>query len=381
MRFDIAISIGEACQTRKQLSIELHRRFGHYAGGGAFFFDRSSRDQGLVGVCRAISDGFELRREDFAPKLVGHRLKPYNSRYGLFFIHDIKFQASKPGRAANAQLNDGYAAFETKFQHLGQKTRDVLTSGKRILFLVCGNVTSVEADIFAETLRGVDFKVLHMPYSNRRQTGVQHPAFIVSPIKFEPYPGHTESWAHALAPFDLPEIRNFESWLGKRTSDKGGMRNAPTDIPVVSLPTTLLQAGRHLKQHDFASAILLYRQALELAPDNATAVMALAMAFNRTDRAAQALSLLQMVWQAMRAPGAASSATQQASVLAQMGMSHEQLGSACDALEAYRAAARMVPSDELRRRIALLEDLAGPSATRAPPVALKSANATAGSVR
>ncbi|HSH95983.1 MAG TPA: hypothetical protein VK968_17690 [Roseimicrobium sp.] len=217
MQFDIALSIGDMCQTRKHLTIELRRRFGYDAGGGSFFFDWTSRDQGLVGVSRAIAEGFEFRREDFSVRRVGARLKAYNSRYGLYFTHDLKFEAKEPGPDADIQLEAGYAALAAKYLHIGQKTRDVLASNKRVLFLVCGAVTQEEAECFAGVLQNVDFKVLHLPFANKQQAGVQHPSFMISPIHFELWPGHAQSWAAALAPIELPEIRNFDAWLGRRS--------------------------------------------------------------------------------------------------------------------------------------------------------------------
>ena len=124
-----------------------------------------------------------------------------------------------------------------------------------------------------------------------------------------------------------------------------------------SLTTILKEAGQRLEQYDFGSALQLYRQALAAAPDNAAAAMGLAMTLNRTGKPADALLLLQKVWQAMSASEAKPSATQQASVLAQMGMAQEQVGKLADALEAYRAAARLVRSNELQGRIAHLEPL------------------------
>ena len=224
MRFDIAISLGEACQTRKQLSIELEKRFGSDAGGGAFFFDWLARDQGLGGVCRAITSGFELRREDFTARGIRGHVRLYNVRYGLTFQHDMRFAAAQPGPAADSELDAAYPALAAKYEHLARKTRDVLASNAKVLFLLCGKVTLAEAEGLALVLRGVDFKVLHMPYTNRQQAGVQHPDFIVSPIHFVTYPGHTESWANALAPFDLPKIDDFEVWMGRQTTRCAGLQ-------------------------------------------------------------------------------------------------------------------------------------------------------------
>ncbi|MBG9388189.1 tetratricopeptide repeat protein [Caenimonas aquaedulcis] len=131
-----------------------------------------------------------------------------------------------------------------------------------------------------------------------------------------------------------------------------------------SLATLLQEAGQRLEKFDFGSALHLYQQAMAAAPHNAAAAMGMALTLNRTGRPADALTLLQKIWGAMSVASPKPSPTQQASVLAQIALAHEQLGKMGDALEAYRQAARLVRSDELRHRIKQLEPLVSSS----PPV-------------
>jgi tetratricopeptide (TPR) repeat protein len=126
-----------------------------------------------------------------------------------------------------------------------------------------------------------------------------------------------------------------------------------------SLAAILKDASAALDRFDFGSALQLYQQALGAEPNNAAAAMGLAMVLNRTGQPANALSLLRQIWAGMSASKAQLTPVQRASVLAQIGLAQEQLGSLGDALEAYRQAARLVLSDELTQRIKQLEPIAG----------------------
>lgn len=125
-----------------------------------------------------------------------------------------------------------------------------------------------------------------------------------------------------------------------------------------TLPTILKEAGARLEQYDFGSAIQLYQQALAAAPNNGAAAMGMAMALNRTGKPGEALGLLQKIWTAMTAAKPKPAAPQQAAVLAQLGLAHEQLGKIRDALESYKQAGRLVQSPDLQQRIKALEPLA-----------------------
>ena len=125
-----------------------------------------------------------------------------------------------------------------------------------------------------------------------------------------------------------------------------------------SLAILLKDAATLLDRYDFGSALELYRQALSSAPNNAAAAMGMAMAMNRTGRPAEALELLRKVWNGMAVTRPRPAPARQASVLAQIGISQEQLGNLADALETYRHAGRLISSHDLRERIRHLEPLA-----------------------
>lgn len=120
----------------------------------------------------------------------------------------------------------------------------------------------------------------------------------------------------------------------------------------------LKEASDKLEKYDLGSAMTLYRQALQLDPDNGAAAMGLAMVLNRNGQPGEALPLLRRIWAAISLMQPKPTDEQTASVLAQMGLAQQQLGQVTDALASYRQAARLVNSDDLHRRIKQLEPLA-----------------------
>ena len=123
------------------------------------------------------------------------------------------------------------------------------------------------------------------------------------------------------------------------------------------IATALKEAADRLERFDFGSAVQLYQQVLAAQPGNAAAAMGMAMAFNRTGKAAEALPLLQKIWKAVATAKPKAGPQQQGSVLAQLGLAQQQLGKLGEALESYRQAARLLRSDDLTRRIKQLEPL------------------------
>ena len=117
----------------------------------------------------------------------------------------------------------------------------------------------------------------------------------------------------------------------------------------------LQQAAHKLEALEFGSALALYQQALALAPNNAGATMGLVMTYNRIGQPQEALKRLHTLWQAVqKAPGEPGK-TFQASVLAQIGWAHEQLGNTPMALSAFEKAFQLCPTAELQQRIAKLK--------------------------
>ncbi len=120
----------------------------------------------------------------------------------------------------------------------------------------------------------------------------------------------------------------------------------------------LNQAAEKLEKYDLGSALQLYREAMQLEPDNGAAAMGMAMVLNRNNQPGEALPLLRRIWAAVSMMKPKPAPEQTASVLAQMGLAQQLLGQVADALESYRHAARLVNSEDLDRRIKQLEPLA-----------------------
>lgn len=118
-----------------------------------------------------------------------------------------------------------------------------------------------------------------------------------------------------------------------------------------SFEALLKDAGTHLNQYDLGSAFQLYSEAMAREPGNAAAALGMAMVLNRTNKPGEALQLLTRIWAAMSRAKKKLPAAQQATVLAQMGLAHQELGQLEAALESYRQAVRLVNSEDLNRRI------------------------------
>jgi tetratricopeptide (TPR) repeat protein len=113
----------------------------------------------------------------------------------------------------------------------------------------------------------------------------------------------------------------------------------------------LKQAAAKLDAFDFGEALKLYNQANKLKPGNAAAQMGMAVVFNRTGESANALVILQKLWQAVQAKEAKVKKETQSEIMAQVGLAFEQLGQTQQALGCYRLSHNIVSSETLLRKI------------------------------
>lgn len=123
------------------------------------------------------------------------------------------------------------------------------------------------------------------------------------------------------------------------------------------LASLLREAAEKLNQMDLGSALALYQQAVQFAPDNAGALMGLAMAQLRAGQASQALLHLDKLWKAASTAKGKDANTFKASVLAQTGLARQSLGQLKEALQAFEQAHRWIPSAELTQRIASIKPM------------------------
>lgn len=125
----------------------------------------------------------------------------------------------------------------------------------------------------------------------------------------------------------------------------------------------LKQAAAKLDAFDFGEALKLYNQANNQKPGNAAAQMGMAVVLNRTGESANALVILQKLWQAVQAKEAKVKNETKSEIMAQVGLAFEQLGQTQQALGCYRLAYKIVSSETLLKKI---ESLSKASAISAP---------------
>lgn len=125
----------------------------------------------------------------------------------------------------------------------------------------------------------------------------------------------------------------------------------------------LKQAAAKLDALDFGEALKLYNQANNQKPGNAAAQMGMAVVLNRTGESANALVILQKLWQAVQAKEAKVKKETQSEIMAQVGLAFEQLGQTQQALGCYRLSYKIASLETLLKKI---ESLTKSSAISAP---------------
>ncbi len=99
LRYDLALSLGQACVTRFQNDrIQRERHFHRYRPVYGFF-DSLARDQGHQCMVELAASNFELNAEDSDLKKDDlDRWRAYAPRLGMYFIHDFKFSTEDKER-------------------------------------------------------------------------------------------------------------------------------------------------------------------------------------------------------------------------------------------------------------------------------------------
>lgn len=116
----------------------------------------------------------------------------------------------------------------------------------------------------------------------------------------------------------------------------------------------LKQAAARLEAFDFGEALKLYTQANSLKPGNAAAQMGMAMVFNRTGKSANALVILQKLWEAAQTKTSKLKTETKSEIMAQVGIAFEQLGQNEQALACFHIAHSIYKSDTLLEKITFL---------------------------
>ena len=148
----------------------------------------------------------------------------------------------------------------------------------------------------------------------------------------------------------------------------------------ISLASILKEAGTQLEKRDYTNAADNYRQAIKQKPNNAAAIMGMAIVHNRTGQPEEALKLCSRLWQAVASNKININASSKASICVQIGIAHQQMGRLTEALQDFRQANALFPSDELAARIQQLENIIENPSTIEQLIALARKQQRAGNV-
>jgi len=118
-----------------------------------------------------------------------------------------------------------------------------------------------------------------------------------------------------------------------------------------TIDSRLAAAAARMEALDFGAAIQAYQRILQQVHSQASALMGLAIAYNRVGRSADALPLLARLWEVAGTGKRAQGKLFKAAILAQIGYARQQLGQFKLAHEAFESAYRLTPSDELKTRL------------------------------
>jgi hypothetical protein len=184
LRYDLALSLGQACVTRFQIDrIQRERHFHHYRPVSGFF-DSLARDKGHQCMVELVASNFELNAEDFELKKddSGH-WRAYVPRLGLFFIHDFKF-STEDSEQCWIELKKQAPVALGKYRYLGDKFINILRGDRRIL-LVLTDSSQISADIVDDLVhairnvnRNADFSILQVAFADVGVKIVDHPDVI-----------------------------------------------------------------------------------------------------------------------------------------------------------------------------------------------------------
>jgi hypothetical protein len=184
LRYDLAISIGQACISRFHIDrIQRERHFHRYRAVSGFF-DSLMRDQGHQCVADLVASGFRLAPEDFDVKKDDQdRWRAYIPRLGLFFIHDFRFSSEDEERCRIEVRQMAGKPIE-KYSYLGTKFMNMLRTGQRILFVLtdASQLSHENAESISRALRNVnpkiDFSILQVAFANAGVKTIDHPDVI-----------------------------------------------------------------------------------------------------------------------------------------------------------------------------------------------------------
>ena len=224
MTFDIAISLGNSCQSRYNISRTLYLRARGRDDGfsigenrksflvpdyGSFFFDWSVTP--IRSVIAILNSNFKnvLELENLQINTLPNGLQTIlDQATGCSYPHT--FPQTEVGNCTPIILSESYGQIKEKYEYVVKKTIEVLSSDKHLLFVLNGNHSdeAVLEVCDAIELYTEKYQLLYTPWSNwpiygENSTLKKDSRLIIRPIKHEPYPGDFRSWDKAFDGIDL----------------------------------------------------------------------------------------------------------------------------------------------------------------------------------
>jgi hypothetical protein len=220
VKFDIAISLGANCQPRYHIARHLHvAKHGNDTDFridehgqtsedyGSHFFDWSvTPTQGLLKVLRSDFSGVMQLANLRIRRLDGGIQTVLDEATGQKYPHT--FKGTQTGSLTRQDLEFQYPQVKAKFDHVVGKTRRLLDSGRRILFVRCGFLPdSLLLKLLALLgARVTDFSLLYVPWSpspKMNDLSVMDARVIHRPGERAPYPGSCAAWTKAFEGISL----------------------------------------------------------------------------------------------------------------------------------------------------------------------------------
>jgi hypothetical protein len=220
LKFDIAVSLGATCQPRYHISRLLHvAKHGSDAdfridenGGtsqdyGSHFFDWSvTPTKGLLRVLGSDFRGVMRLANLRILQLDEGKQTVLDEATGQRYPHT--FKGTQTGSLTAQELAIQYPDVKAKFDYVVDKTRRLLDSKRRILFVRCGFVPDASLAKLLALLgaRVADFSLLYVPWSRTAEENdpsVMDRRVIHRPSEHAPYPGSSAAWTRAFEGISL----------------------------------------------------------------------------------------------------------------------------------------------------------------------------------
>ncbi len=221
MTFDFIVSLGSDCTTRYQIERIQKQRDPSFIPE-TFYFDWLWRDKGFQSNIIALQDKLNFSKKDFRLKFHDSSYQVYNVRSGFYFLHDFNLTDNSINsniEDLQDQFNEQYGNFESKYNYLADKTRQLMSSGNKVLYVFAKQQISLEECARFFDFIGINSYLLHLPDLELQMSGPYHKRlFSFSIIHNSPdWMGNDEQWDLAFS--EIPKIKiPAQCCAGKRVA-------------------------------------------------------------------------------------------------------------------------------------------------------------------